>query len=110
MAPEMHMEHSEFVIGRAFTTGHGLWRCTDIGTRTIIAIRVDAAEVVSVLGGRETQSIVDPRRDPGWLNGPPYALAETVFDEYDFPALRPVPEHDVMGWRSEPRRDWSLDQ
>jgi hypothetical protein len=80
-----------------------LWRCTDIGTRTGIAIRIDAAEVVAVLGGRETQSVVDPRRDPSWLNGPPYALAETVFDEYDFAALRPVAERDVTGWKPERR-------
>jgi hypothetical protein len=100
----MSMKHSEFAIGQAFTTGHGLWRCTDIGTRTVIAIRIDAAEVVAVLGGRETQSVVDPRRDPSWLNGPSYALAETVFDEYDFAALRPVAERGVMGWTPERRQ------
>ena len=98
------MRHDKFVIGRAFTTGHGLWRCTDIGRRTVIAIRIDAAEIVSVLGGRETQSFVDPRRDPSWLNGPPYALAETVFDEYDFPALHPVAEEEVIDWVSKPER------
>jgi hypothetical protein len=98
------MKHSEFAIDQAFTTGHGLWRCTDLGTRTVVAIRIDAAEVVAVLSGRETQSVVDPRRDPSWLNGPPYALAETVFDEYDFAALRPVAEQDVMGWEPERRQ------
>lgn len=97
----MTMRHCEFVIGQAFTSGHGLWRCTDVGTRTVIAIRIDAAEVVSVLRGRETASVVDPRRDTSWLSGPPYALAETVFDEYDFDALRPVAEGDVIGWKPE---------
>jgi hypothetical protein len=58
---------------------------------------------VSVLGGRETQSVVDPRRDSSWLNGPPYALAENVFDEYDFAVLRPVAEKDVMAWEPERR-------
>ena len=82
----MTMKHSEFVIGQAFTPGHGLWRCTDVGTRRVVAIRIDSAEVVSVLGGRETASIVDPRRDPSWLNGPPYALAETVFQDVGRPA------------------------
>jgi len=100
----MSMQHREFVVGQAFTTGHGLWRCTDVGTRTVIAIRIDAAEVVAVLGGRETQSVVDPRRDPSWLNGPPYAVAEIVFDEYDFAALRPVAEEAVMGWEPERRQ------
>ncbi|MBL6454588.1 hypothetical protein JMJ55_04575 [Belnapia sp. T6] len=99
----MSMKHSEFVVGQAFTTGHGLWRCTDVGARTVVAIRIDAAEIVSVLGGKETASVVDPRRDPSWLKGPPYALAETVFDEYDFAALRPVAERDVMGWEPERR-------
>jgi hypothetical protein len=98
------MKHREFAIGQAFTTCHGLWRCTDLGTRTVIAIRIDAAEAVAVLGGRETQSVVDPRRNPSWLNGPPYALAETVFDEYDFAALRPVTERDVMVRKPERRR------
>jgi hypothetical protein len=100
------MRHSEFAIGRAFTTGHGLWRCTDVGTRTVVAIRIDQAEVVSVemragRCGPETRSVVDPRRDPSWLNGPPYALAEMVFDEYDFAALRPIAERDVMDWKPE---------
>ena len=34
-----------------------------------------------------------------WFNGPPYALGETVFDEYDFPACRAVAEEDVRGWK-----------
>jgi hypothetical protein len=32
--------------------------------------------------GPETTSVIDPRDDPSWFNGPPYALGETVFDEY----------------------------
>jgi hypothetical protein len=97
------MKHREFAIGQAFTTGHGLWRCTDLGTRTVTAIRIDAAKVVAVLGGRETQSVVDPRRDPSWLNGPAYTLAEIVFDEYSFADLQPVAERDVTGWQPERR-------
>ena len=56
------MQHSEFVIGETFWCGDQQWRCTDVGRRTIVAIKADAV---------------------GWDNGPPYALAETVFDEYD---------------------------
>ena len=59
------MEHGDFAIGKEFQTTTGVWRCTDIGTRTIIAIKVS---------GRDDQS---------WLNGPPYAVAEMVFDEDD---------------------------
>jgi hypothetical protein len=55
-------------------------------------------------GRAETKSVVDPRRDPSWFTGPPYALAETVFDEYDFAALRPVAERDVTGWEPERRQ------
>jgi hypothetical protein len=35
------MKHSAFKIGMEFMTGAGRWRCTDVGTRTIVAIRLD---------------------------------------------------------------------
>jgi hypothetical protein len=36
------MEHSDFYVGLEFSTSAGFrWRCTDIGSRTIIAIRLD---------------------------------------------------------------------
>jgi len=59
------MERDDFVIGKMFVTGSGIWRCTDIGTRTIIAIKVS------------------DRDDISWFNGPPYAVVEVVFDEND---------------------------
>ena len=58
------MKHSDFKVGREFWTASGQWRCTDIGTRTIVAIRLD-------------------KEDHSWYKGPPYAVAESVFDEYD---------------------------
>ena len=58
------MTHSEFAIGGEFRTANGRWRCTDIGTRTIVAIRLDAP-------------------DESWYNGPPYAVVEYSFDEDD---------------------------
>ena len=58
------MDHREFRIGETFICDFGRWRCTDIGTRVIVAIKLDAA-------------------DESWYNGPPYAVAEAVFDEYD---------------------------
>lgn len=104
------MEHSEFAIGRAFATRHSLWLCTDIGTRVVVAIRLDSAETVSVVvrGGKpgpETHAAIDPRVDTSWLNGPPYALAEAVFDEYDQGACLPVAEEDVADWTPERERD-----
>ncbi|MDK9726276.1 MAG: hypothetical protein OEL88_15525 [Sterolibacteriaceae bacterium MAG5] len=62
------LEHGDFFIGREFWTEVGRWRCTDVGTRTICAIRID-------------------NQPADWLNGPPYAVAEVVFDENDFGAL-----------------------
>ena len=59
------MEHGDFDISKEFMTVSGTWRCTDIGTRTIIAIRVSDCD------------------DTSWLNGPPYAVVEMVFDEND---------------------------
>jgi len=32
--------HSDFRIGTAFYTESALWRCTDIGTRTIVAVKI----------------------------------------------------------------------
>jgi hypothetical protein len=63
--PEGHMLHGEFRIGEPFWSGGHRWRCTDIGTRVITAIKLDHGD------------------DPSWYNGPPYAVAEVVFDEYN---------------------------
>lgn len=58
------MTKDEFRIGLEFYTAAGKWRCTDIGSRVIVAIQLD-------------------QDDPCWYNGPPYAVLEWVFDEYD---------------------------
>jgi hypothetical protein len=68
------MKHSDFKIGTEFMTGAGRWRCTDIGTRTIAAIRLDLDH------------------DIRWYNGPPpYAVVETVFDEDGMEGCDPAP-------------------
>jgi len=61
------MEHQDFAIGREFWTEAGRWRCTDVGTRVICTIKLDG--------------------DPDRWAGPPYAVVERVFDEYDFAGL-----------------------
>jgi hypothetical protein len=38
---------------------------------------------------KETRSLTD---DPSWFNGPSYAVAESVFDEYDFDGCTTTPE------------------
>jgi hypothetical protein len=68
------MKHSDFKIGREFLTETGRWRCTDVGRRTIVAIKLDHDD------------------DPRWYNGPPYGVAERVFDEYDLEGISPAPK------------------
>jgi hypothetical protein len=70
---EHFMKHSQFRIGCEFITGSGRWRCTDVGKRTIMAIKLDLD------------------RDPVWYNGPPYAVAESVFDEDAIEDCDPAP-------------------
>jgi hypothetical protein len=65
------MRHEEFKIGMEFTAAgslSGRWRCTDVGTRAIVAIQIE------------------PGKDTSWCDGPPYAVAEFVFDEDDIVA------------------------
>jgi hypothetical protein len=68
------MNHSDFKIGTEFLTATGRWRCTDVGTRTIPAIRLDLDH------------------DSAWYNGPPYPVVEHVFDEYGFEDCDPAPQ------------------
>ena len=81
------MKHHQFAIGQTFWCGGNRWRCTDIGTRVITAISLEPCETVSYCpdphdptkGTSTTYLCDDPRR----LNGPPYSILESVFDEYD---------------------------
>lgn len=75
------MKHSDFRIGSEFTTLAGLWRCTDVGTRVITAIKISGAHLVARYQAGVTTYLEEPVDD--WLNGPPYGVAEHVFDEYD---------------------------
>lgn len=75
------MQHSDFQIGKDFYTAIGLWRCTDVGQRTITAVRWP--EDVEIPAGSVEN----------WLKGPPYILDEKVFDEKDMSlAYRSVKE------------------
>ncbi|MCW2314136.1 hypothetical protein [Rhodoferax antarcticus] len=42
------MKHDAFSIGLEFWCGGHRWRCTDVGTRVIIAIAVEPKEMVQV--------------------------------------------------------------
>jgi antitoxin ParD1/3/4 len=71
------MNHSDFLLGETFWCSGQLWRCTDSGTRVITAIKLDHED------------------DPSWYKGPPYAVAETVFDEYDIQGCSPEASSDA---------------
>jgi len=68
------MKHADFRIGCEFLMGGCRWRCTDVGTRTIVAIKLEHDD------------------DPSWYNGPPYAVAEAALDEYDIEGCERVPK------------------
>jgi hypothetical protein len=68
---ERIMRLDDFSIGDVFLCGDRRWKCTDIGTRVIVAVSMDDHE------------------DSSWLNGPPFAVAEVVFDEFDVEACSP---------------------
>ena len=66
------MKHADFRIGLEFHTTTGAWRCTDVGARVVTAVKL----------GQPDLKVYD---------GPPYSVAEYVFDEDDQAAasLRP---------------------
>jgi hypothetical protein len=68
------MKRADFHIDCEFLTTSGRFRCTDVGKRTIAAIRLNHDD------------------DPSWYNGPPYAIVESVFDEFDMQGCEPAPE------------------
>ncbi len=72
------MKHSDFKIGIEFLTATGRWQCTDVGARTIAAIRLDLDH------------------DPAWYNGPPYAVVDHVFDEYGMEDCDPAPQERIF--------------
>lgn len=43
-----HMKHDDFQIGQDFWCGGRRWRCTDIGTRVVVAICLDPHEIKEI--------------------------------------------------------------
>src|SRR5712691_1879321 len=76
------MELIDFAIGETFWTHVGAFRCTDVGTLVVVAVKLVPREIgrAEKVDGelRITKRIDD---DASWLNGPPYAVEEVVFDE-----------------------------
>jgi hypothetical protein len=77
------MNAKDFTIGKEFICDGGVYRCTDVGSRIVIAIRVDCVETNHGILTREEGEA------QGWFNGPPYAVAERVFDEDDLEVCEP---------------------
>ena len=79
------MTTKDFHIGQEFWCGGKRWRCTDVGSRVMVAISLEPHEVVSLECDPTDPAKHIERRymtdDPTWLNGPPYAVVEEVFDE-----------------------------
>lgn len=90
----MTMKPTDFHIGLEFWCSGRQWRCTDVGTRTVIAIRIDGADLTVSQSGSLEKLTLSGREaeDRGWFNGPPYAVAEHVFDENDLEACSLTPE------------------
>jgi hypothetical protein len=61
---EHSMRLSDFHIGLEFWMSGSHWRCTDVGSRVVVAIKLEHDD------------------DPGMYNGPPYKICEHTLDEY----------------------------
>lgn len=89
------MKHEEFLIGEEFWCGGNRWRCTDIGTRVIVAISLGTHEIVLARRDDKNPDLLNMQYkttdDPSWFNGPPYATVEHVFDEDSIVGCSRVP-------------------
>lgn len=87
------MKPYDLNIGDEFVMANGWrWRVTDIGTRVVIAIRIQPLVLQSKRDGkirREEISEIEAEHY-GWFDGPPYAVAEQVFDEFDLEGIEEI--------------------
>ena len=89
-ANEMRLE--EFRIGQEFYCAGKRWRCTDVGTRVVVAICLEPHEVVSTTVGQHAQrEHLQFTDELSWFNGPPFAVVEEVFDECSIEACSFTP-------------------
>ena len=87
------VKHSEFFIGLEFFVAGGRRRCTDVGSRVIVAISLEPRELVRVWFDADGQRCEERfmSDDPRDLRGPPYMIIETVLDECDLPGCSLTP-------------------
>ncbi len=74
------MTFADAKIDHEFRCGNTRWRMTDVGTRVVVAIKIDPVEIATSGDGRITTEIASFREADrrGWFNGPPYGVAEHV--------------------------------
>lgn len=76
-----------FKIGQIFWCAGNKWKCTDIGTRVIVAISLEPQTLISSSPNPENPKIHIQTEfttsEPYVYDGPPYMILETVFDEDD---------------------------
>jgi hypothetical protein len=80
------MTRTEFHIGQYFWFGGLLYRCTDIGTRVIVAINIDLIDI-------DYPQPIRSRR-PEEESGPPYVGGESVINEEEVLECRPATDRD----------------
>jgi hypothetical protein len=71
------MNHSDFSLGGTFWCSGRVWLCTDIGTRTVVAIRIDSVDVAGSIPDWCRTLSHSGAESEGWFKGPPYAVAES---------------------------------
>jgi hypothetical protein len=87
------MKLADFRIGQEFYCAGKRWRCTDVGSRVVVAICLEPHEVVSITdtdpsARRDCRHVTD---EPPWFDGPPFAVIEEVFDEHSIQACSLAP-------------------
>lgn len=90
------MTHKDFHIGLEFWCSGKRWQCTDVGSRVVVAISLEAHEVVnSERDPNDPTKRIEQRymsSDPILFDGPPYGIVEHVFDEDSLEACSFTPD------------------
>lgn len=86
------MKKKDFVIGQSFWLTGAEYRCTDIGTRIISAIKLGTIDIEKLKINQDgTKEVMcSQTSDTSWFTGPPYIVSEQVLDEYDQQACYPT--------------------
>ena len=93
------MKLTDSRIGQEFYCAGKRWRCTDVGSRVVVAVCLEPHEVVSITDTdpsamRDYRHVTD---EPSWFDGPPFAVIEEVFDEHSIQACSLAPSGEGGG-------------